>query len=116
MEKLSNCPFCGGEAEIYEGATFPVKQKSRLKSEKEALAFVEECRKTQEVVDSSVFSKPSWGRVNKTNSIHWGARLIARAYIPRCCDLHCIGRSRAMFYSRQEAADAWNKRSLLKEE
>lgn len=90
MAELKHCPFCGSPAEIHY-AEFP----------SEFLAQGERVPKDARVIRE--WRKPGEKR--------WHVEFRRTAYVPRCTDSACVGRSHKMFKTKQEAAKAWNRRA-----
>ena len=111
MAELRPCPFCGGPAEIYTGRTFPRQGKALCESQQEALEELERYKSTG-VVLSYHIGKHEFSRCGmKEKKIKWAVVVDMQAFIPRCYDPHCLGRTQAMFRTHTDAAEAWNRRS-----
>lgn len=109
-DKLMPCPFCGGEAEIYADRTFPYRGKATCGTEDEAQKKLEEYRAIGTVVKYDI-GPHSMLRANmKAAKVKWGVVVEMRAYIPRCCNSDCLGRTQSMFLTEKEATEAWNRR------
>lgn len=112
--KLKPCPFCGGMAEIYTGRTYPVMSKSRCKTEAEARAYLEECRRNGVVSDFFFSTRTQNIYSSKVGYIgeksYYAINVLMQAYIPRCLDKKCLGRTQIMFKTEGEAIEAWNRR------
>lgn len=89
MANLNSCPFCGGNA-IMHKAEFP----------SECVQYKKEIPKGARIIRSVKY--PS----GKT---YYEFR--AQAFIPQCSDSKCLGRSRKMFKTEEEAIEAWNRRA-----
>ena len=106
MAELKPCPFCGGDAEMYTGRTY-IKGKSTCETYEQALEKLEEFKNIGVVLNHSV---GQLRRRTKTQKEKWGVRVEMQAFIPRCCNTNCLGRTAMMFMTETEATEAWNTR------
>lgn len=89
MAELRRCPFCSGEAIMHEG-----EYASKLAESKK------EIPKGARLIRSTTYpSGKTWHEYR------------AKAYIPRCMDTKCLGRTYRMFETAEEAEVAWNRRA-----
>lgn len=115
MTELKPCPFCGGGAEMYTGRTFPVLNKSFCKTEADAMEYLEECRSNGVVVDFKIGNRTrsafnrNTGHYGETKH-YYSVYVHLQAYIPRCLNPKCLGRTQMMFRTETEAIEAWNRR------
>ena len=109
MYELKPCPFCGSNAEMYTGRTYPTVSKSLCESEEAAKEQFERLKQRGTVVDYKI-GKRKRLHGYKNPKQKWGVWVVFQGYIPRCTNPKCIGRSAIMFHTEAEAADAWNKR------
>lgn len=110
MAELKPCPFCGGDAEIYTGRTFPSPRKAMCKTVQEALERLEEYKSSGVVIHHTIRE-----REYRTVAMKKGVTKVAvaaemQAFIPRCCNEKCLGRTQIMFHTELEAIEAWNRR------
>ena len=87
--ELKPCPFCGGNAELHE----------RYHSIEE-IAY-----KKSEIPKDARFL---YEKVTPKNRIYAYRR---KSYIPRCADTSCVGRTTKIFFDKELAIDAWNRRT-----
>lgn len=86
--ELRSCPFCGGEAFMHLGE-FPAKSVTHKKE------------------------IPKGARLIKKSTYPSGATYYEyrqKAFIPRCLDTSCLGRTYRLFETAAEAEAAWNRR------
>ena len=86
--ELKPCPFCGGNAELHE----------RYHSIEE-IAY-----KKSEIPQNAKFL---YEKVTSEKRIYVYRR---KTFIPRCTDTSCIGRTTKIFFDKQSAITAWNRR------
>ena len=87
--ELKPCPFCGGVAELHE----------RYHSIEE-IAY-----KKSEIPKHAKFL---FEKVTPQRRIYVYRR---KAFIPRCTDTCCVGRTTKIFFDKQTAINAWNRRA-----
>lgn len=87
--ELKACPFCGNVAELHE----------RYNSIEE-IAY-----KKSEIPKDARFM---YEKVTPKNRIYVYRR---KTFIPRCTDTSCVGRTTKIFFDKQTAIAAWNRRS-----
>lgn len=111
MKEMKPCPFCGGKSEIYTGRTFPYRGKATCGSEEEAREKLEEYKAIGTVVNYCIGPHSTQRANMKKAKVKWRVAIDMRAFIPRCCNSDCLGRTQAMFLTEKEAIEAWNTRS-----
>lgn len=110
--ELKPCPFCGGESEIYAERSFPYRRKSLCENEEAAKAKLEEYKTIGTVVHYSIGPRIMQRANMKGKKTKWGIVVEMKAFIPRCCNSNCLGRTQIMFLTEKEAVEAWNRRHL----
>ena len=90
MSELKPCPFCGGEADVHKRRT--------------SVRFYANSKK--EIPKNGTLERtvqyPDGRTVYEYRKNEWGAW---------CLDTACIGRAGKVFPSKEEAIEAWNRRS-----
>ena len=87
--ELKPCPFCGGNTELHE----------RYHSIEE-IAY-----KKSEIPQNAKFL---YEKVMPKRRIYAYRR---KTFIPRCTDTSCVGRTTKIFFDKQTAITAWNRRA-----
>ena len=87
--ELKSCPFCGDVAELHE-RDHSIEETARKKSEipKGATLMYE--------------------KVMSQKRIYFYRR---RTFIPRCTNTCCVGRTTKIFFDKDVAIEAWNRRA-----
>lgn len=100
---------------MYTGRTYPALSKSLCKTKADAEAYLEECRSNGVVFDfristrtRNIYSAKAGKYVGEKN--YHAITVFMQAYIPRCLDNKCLGRTQIMFKTEEEAIEAWNRR------
>ena len=88
-EGLKPCPFCGDNAELHE----------RYHSMEE-IAY-----KKSEIPQNAKFM---YEKVTPQKRMYFYQR---KTFIPRCTDTSCVGRTTKIFFDKQTAITAWNRRA-----
>ena len=89
MAELKPCPFCGGEAFMHLGEFQPKSVRNK-----------KEMPKGARLIRKSTY--PS-------GETYYEYR--AKAFIPRCLDTTCLGRTYRLFETAEQAEEAWNRRA-----
>lgn len=87
--KLKPCPFCGNVAELHE----------RYHSIEEVAYKKSEIPQNAKFLYEKVATKIRFFVYRR------------KTYIPRCTDSSCIGRTTKIFFDKDTAINAWNRRS-----
>lgn len=111
MSELKTCPFCGGDAEMYTGRNYPAKGKGLCATYEDALAELQKWKSTGVVVKHSIHPRKHFVHGMKAPKQKWSVDVEMQAFIPRCCNPKCLGRTAMMFQTETEATEAWNTRS-----
>lgn len=87
--ELKPCPFCNGNAELHE----------------RYYSIEEFAHKKSEIPNGAEFL---YEKVLPKRRIYAYRR---KTFIPRCTDSSCIGRTAKIFFDKQTAINAWNRRA-----